>query len=91
VRVQGVAGLGDGAAEHAPVSRTNGVLVFHVGPERMSGPVNLAAFRTGSGIGGPNAHHVQFTANCEIQKFVLKLTQIKKNEIIKYFLAFSHA
>ena len=51
VRVQRVARLGDGAAQHAPVARADGVLVLHVGPQRVRRSVHLAALWTGPRVG----------------------------------------
>jgi len=63
VRVQRVARLCHGAAQHAAVSGTDGVLVLHVRAKRVSRPVDLAALRARPRVGGADAHHVKFAAN----------------------------
>ena len=65
VRVKRVPGLCDSAAQHAAVAGADGVLVFHVRAEGVGRPVDLAALRTRPRIGGSNAHHVEFAANCK--------------------------
>ena len=65
MRVKTVPRLGHRATQHASVARTDGVLVLHVGPQGVGGPVDLAALGTGSGVCGPHPHHLQLATNID--------------------------
>ena len=57
--MQGVPGLGHGAAEHATVTGADRVLVFQVGAQRVGRSIDLATLRAGAWIRGADPHHVQ--------------------------------
>lgn len=68
VRVQAVAGLGDGAAEDAPIARADGVLVLEVGAQRVRRPVDLAALGTGPRVRRAHSQDVDAASGCGEQR-----------------------
>ena len=65
VGVEAVAGLGHGAAEDAPVAGADGVLVLHVGAQRVRRAVDLAALGAGPRVRGAHAHHLELAADVD--------------------------
>ena len=41
------------------------MLVLHVGPQGVGGPVDLATLGTGSGVRGPHPHHLQLATHID--------------------------
>lgn len=79
VRVQRVARLGNGAAQHAAVARAHRVFVLEMRAQRVRRAVDLAALGTRSGVGRTHAHHVQTAArDCKQEVTTFSLT-VKSN------------